>query len=461
MRTITAASVPAVAAALLVLARTSLTALQVDATETAHRVEGRVISSYLSHAAGTIVTLSRLEGRTNGRRISVTDDAGRFAFDRVEAGRYEVAASAPRFTSKRLLEDAAQFAAGVAFTVDAGARVTNVDIPLQRSATISGRVIRSNGAAAPGIEVALARRQRGTLATIEGTQTVTAWDGRYTIADLPPGTYQLVATRVVAPVASSVGTSGPSVTPTEQAAFEINETRADEFVRTLYPGVPATQAGESVTLLEGIAADGIDIWLAPARRFTVSGRVFWPANVAVDHITLEYGAPGGRQADVWTVSDPGGLFTAAGVAPGPVVLLASADSEMGRLLGIGSTDARVADVQDVAISLVPPGSVQGRVDFAPELPSAARPGTVVLDPTALRVSPLFAKPSAAIGSDGSFEVVNALGEYEITVPGLPRGFRITNVTRHGSTLADNRIGVGSGETTTGIVVTVGRDARDR
>ncbi|HEY1306457.1 MAG TPA: hypothetical protein VGF24_23045 [Vicinamibacterales bacterium] len=48
------------------------------------------------------------------------------------------------------------------------------------------------------------------------------------------------------------------------------------------------------------------------------------------------------------IPDPyAGLFTVGGVAPGTLVLLATADSDRGPLRGIASTDVRVGDVEDL------------------------------------------------------------------------------------------------------------------
>jgi hypothetical protein len=317
----------------------------------------------------------------------------------------------------------------------------------RRTTSVSGRVIRSNGAAAPGINVVLAVRRGRELVPLTGTQTTTSWDGRYTIKDVPPGTYLLLA--------QGVAKAPAIVSPTEQAAFEINQIRPEDFTPTLYPGVPATDAGDAITLLEGVPAEGIDIWLAPARHFSIAGRATWPDGYVVEHLTIEYGNPTDRRASVWNVSDPGGLFTIDGVAPGPVILLATAESNRGPLMGVVSTDVRVGDIEDLTLPLTVPGSVTGRVAFARDIPIASRPKTIALVPKLLNVSPLYTTPEAPIGVDGSFRVDHVLGEYELALPGLPLQLRITGVSRNGRTLAGNRLGIVAGETIDGIVVTVG------
>jgi len=418
------------------------------AAGTTGRVSGRVVSTYAVNVSGVTVVLARVDGRAIDRRTTTSDADGRFAFARVGDGRYELSASTPEYSSRRLNEDAIRFDGGIPLTLREGARTANVQVPLRRLASLSGRVVRPDGAAAPGIEVVLARRRGSDLISIAGTQATTTWDGRYEMRDLPPGQYLLLASGIAAPP--------KSLSQTEQAAFEINATRTHDFIPTLYPGVPATEAGAMITLLEGVASDAVDLWLAPARRFSISGRVQWPDGVAVDRVTIEYGNPSDARASVWTVSDPGGLFTIEGVAPGTVMLLATADATRGRLMGIASTDVRVGSVEDLMLRLETPGEVEGRVIFSRDMPAAERPNTIRLVPKQLNVSPLYSIPEAAIDPDGRFRMTNALGEYEIVIPDLPRTFRITRVTRREDSLAANRIGVAAGEAVTGLNVMVGR-----
>jgi hypothetical protein len=411
------------------------------------RVSGRVVSTYAASVAGVTVVLARVDGGLEPR-TTTSDADGRFVFDRVDDGRYDVSAIRPGYTSRRLNENTLRFDAGIPLTLRAGARTVTTQVPLRRSASLAGRVVRPDGAAAPGIDVVLARRLGSELVAIADTRTTTAWNGRYEMHDLPPGRYLVLA--------SAAASMPTHLSQTEQAAFEINRTRARDFTRTLYPGVPDTEAGATITLLEGVATDGVDLWLVPARRFSVSGRVVSPDGVKVDRVTIEYGNPADARASVWTVSDPDGLFTLDGVAAGTMVLLANAESTRGRLMGIASTDVRVGSVEDLTLRLDIPGEIEGRVTFSREMPASARPNTIRLVPKLLHVSPLYPVPEAPIDPDGRFRLTNALGEYEIAIPDLPRGFRVTSVIRGGQTLAGNRIGVAAGDTMPGVSVMVGR-----
>src|SRR5262249_31988369 len=145
-----------------------------------------------------------------------------------------------------------------------------------------------------------------------------------------------------------------------------------------------------------------------------------------------------------------------GVVPGTVVLLASAESSLGHLMGIVSTDVHVGGVEDLSLALEMPGRLEGRVVFASDVPAHARPKTIALIPKLLNVSPLYPVPESPIDPDGRFHVSDLLGEYEITIPDLSSGYRITRVSRGDQRLAGNRIGIAGGEAATGVSVMVGR-----
>ena len=49
--------------------------------------------------------------------------------------------------------------------------------------------------------------------------------------------------------------------------------------------VTGPNGAATVTLREGLATTGVDVWLTPARRFSISGRVMWPETETVEDIT--------------------------------------------------------------------------------------------------------------------------------------------------------------------------------
>ena len=303
-----------------------------------------------------------------------------------------------------------------------------------RTGSIAGRISQPDSTPETGAHVVAAVRHRdGSLMPVESTTA--EWDGRYEIDDLPPGEYLVLAE------------------PDPQAKVERLNRHVPPPVATLYPGVPRTEPGRPVRVFEGIATEGIDIWLEPAaQRYTVSGRVSWPDGVTVENITLEYGGEGDGSNGIWEVYDPGGLFTIEGLAAGTLVLLARAESSAGPLAGLVATEVGPFPVEEVRLPLKTPGSVSGRVVFT-STPSDP-PGPVRLVHTLLDLSPLYPGAESPLAPDGSFAIPHALGIYALAVDNLPPGWRVVSLSRDGRRFSAGEITVGPGEAISGLEVMV-------
>ena len=258
---------------------------------------------------------------------------------------------------------------------------SNVPEP-RKTGSIAGRISQPDSTPETGAHVVAAVRQRdGSLAPVGSTMA--AWDGRYEIGNLPPGDYLVLAE------------------PGPHAKVERLNRHVPPPIATLYPGVPAGQPGRPVRVFEGVATEGIDIWLAPAaQRYSVSGRMSWPEGVTVENLTLEYGGIGDVRSGIWEVYDPGGLFTIEGLSAGTHVLVARAESSAGPLGGIVATEVGPASVEEVRLPLGKPGSVSGRVVFT--ITPSDPPGPVRLVHRLLDVSPLYPGEESAMAPDGSF-----------------------------------------------------------
>ena len=429
------------------------------------RISGRVVTAYAELVADATVTLTNIGG--NGFERSVTSDQkGGFSFEQLPEGRYQLSATKKGYTSRQPIRESdaseprpsGRFDAGPAVELG-GSEAPNVEVMLYRSTSISGRIIRPDGSAAPDVQVMAARGQGTSREMLYETETWSVWDGRYEITGLPPGEYLIGALpgwkpleRPPSPDSEAARASGLASLATE--VKPMTRTQPPEW--TWYPGVKATEPGEAVTLLEGVPAEGIDIWLTPAQRFNVSGRVFWPVGVAVENITIDYGDPSGTRSGVWVVSDPGGLFTLTGNPPGPLVLLARANTDQGPLVGIASTEVTVDAVEDVEIVVDRPGTVEGRVTYSDEVAPNARPRTIALTQKLLKVSALYPVPEASVDAGGRFQLRDALGEYEFDLQDLPAGYAITRVLRDGVPLRANRISVMGGEAIRGLELVVAK-----
>jgi len=429
---------------------------QVQSPNDAGRIAGRVVSAYAELMPGVIVTLGGRDDQGVGLRAqTTTDSGGAFSFEQLPPGRYRVTASKTGYTGRQTPDPQAEpwdfYEAGPAVDLTEGAQVLDVQVVLHRAASIAGRIIRSDGSAAPGVRVqAWIRSDSGPRPLIEA-QTTTAFDGRYEITGLPPGEYLVGAMNVPMPT---------------RQGFDVTQTTPEERDRAVaaaasshwswYPGVPDSEPGNTVTVLEGVNAEGIDTWLTPSQRFNVSGRVFWPVGVAVDNITIDYGDPAGARSGLWLVSDPGGLFTLSGIAPGALTMLVRAETDQGTLMGIATTELTVDSVEDVRIVVDRPGLVSGRIVYEGNVPASSRATSLVALQTLLKVSALYPLPESSIDSSGRFELRDMIGEYEFALAESGSGLSLKRVMRNGRALPMNRLGVAPGETVRNIEIIVGR-----
>jgi hypothetical protein len=306
------------------------------------------------------------------------------------------------------------------------------------SASIAGRIIHADGTAAEGARIAVYAVREGAAASIAGTAT-SAYDGRYEVNGLPGGQFIV------------------GVTPLKAGGFGGDTTRPRTTpVETLYPGVADRSRAQPITVFDGVAAEGIDVWLAPApQRFSISGRVFWPSGAEVTTLAIEYGSPDALRRGIWYVSDPGGLFTLEGIAQGTYALLARADTPSGPLLGLASTDVTLGPVEDVRLTLRTPGSIEGRViiEGGAKLPL----NTLRISPShaLLKLSPVYPVEDSAVSDAGRFALPHLLGEYSLDVHGLPTGWRIRRVVRAGQPALNNHVFVNAGDRVTDVEIVVG------
>jgi hypothetical protein len=422
------------------------------------RIAGHVVGAYSELMTGVTVTLGRVKDQDVGFRAltATTDNSGAFSFEQLPPGRYRVMASKQGYTDRQLPTGQTQvgaprFETGSAVALSEGAQVLDVQVVMHRTASIAGRVIRPDGSAAPSVRVQAAIRSGAERQPLFEAQTTSQFDGRYEITGLPPGDYLVGAMNVASPT---------------RQTFDAAQTTPEERNRVVaaaasghwswYPGVPEAEPGNAVTVLEGVNAEGIDIWLTPSQRFYVSGRVFWPVGFAIETITIDYGDPAGTRSGLWLVSDPGGLFTLAGVPPGALTMLVRAESDQGTLMGIATTEVTVDAVEDVRITVDRPGLIAGRVVYEGNVPASSRATGLVAQQKLLKVSALYPVPMSSIDADGRFELRNTLGEYEFDLEGLGAGMSIKRVMRNGRALPMNRLGVAPGEAIRDLEIVVGR-----
>jgi hypothetical protein len=411
------------------------------------RISGRVVSVAAGSIADAAVTLTRLAPSAGAPLTLTTDRQGAFTFEGLAAGRYRVSASKTGYTDRQpLLASAERFDTGRELMLRDREQAAHVELILYRESSIAGRIAEPDGIPAPDVLVFAAVRRGATYVPLEDTRTVAEWNGRYRITGLPPGEYLVL-------ILPSTSTDPNRMRANaERRAPESSSATRPFFEPTLYPGSTSIAAAETVTVFEGIPVDGIDTWLMPGERHSISGRISWPEHTTAENIVIEYANLTAQRSGLWTVPEPGDLFHITGVARGTVVLLARADSNRGALAGVVTTEINVDEVDDLELRLGTPGIVEGRVVYDGSVPSASRARHIALKQRLLPVSPLYPISENAIGADGRFQINGALGVYDFELPGL----RVVRVTQQGREIPSGRIRVALGESITDIEVVVSR-----
>jgi hypothetical protein len=394
------------------------------------------------------VTLNSAE-RGAVARTTTTDDAGRFAFGDLPAGRFSLQASKPghlttNYGARRPDRP------GTPITLALGERVTNIAMTLSRGAVITGRVLDQGGQPAPGVGVSILRFGYSSLTgertlgrPSAGSSATTDDRGIYRAYGLPPGTYIVMA--AVTPTGGA-GRGAPGLEDIRrlsaveiQRAIDLARTgranasgpagqspdRASErrvnYVPVFYPDTTDVARATAITIAAGEERGGVDLQIQLVTTARIDGTVAVPGNVKPNTVTVTL-TPAGAQADLLTDVggrlastgrvDANGRFQIAGVAPGQYHLTAAinpaltqslpADSPVRTLWG--RTEVAVDGVDVTATLDLQPGvSISGRVVFDGGLapPKDLAGGRVFLIPPGAGAN-LGAGPSVNVNADGTF-----------------------------------------------------------
>ncbi|MGH9846158.1 MAG: carboxypeptidase regulatory-like domain-containing protein, partial [Blastocatellia bacterium] len=260
-------------------------------------------------------------GPASGWPSAKTDEAGRFRFTSVAAGRHTILAAAPGYVSA----DDSQFGPrGKTLNVADGENVENVDIALQRGGVITGRVTNSQGQPLVDERVTLGKLdktgkpQKGMFFGGGFEMYQTDDRGVYRIYGLPEGRFLV-----------SVGYAQ------REGSISIGVGRLF-YPQTFHPDVTEESQAKAIEVTDGSESTGVDIRVAePKKTYDVYGRVVnadtgQPAaglEIARGSF-LQNGRMGGYGSG-GELSGPNGEFHLTGVPPGRygIFVQPSADSD--------------------------------------------------------------------------------------------------------------------------------------
>ncbi|HXT70654.1 MAG TPA: carboxypeptidase regulatory-like domain-containing protein [Vicinamibacterales bacterium] len=412
------------------------------------------------------VTLNSVDRGMPGR-TTTTDDAGRFAFPNLPAGRFNLTASKPGYLPVNYGAKRPE-RAGTPVALSDGQRIADVVMKIVRGGVITGAV---RDARAQPVAGAAVRVLRYGFSPLTGEKTLsqpsaggsgtTDDRGIYRAWDLPPGDYVVMVTpssgrtsgllgledirrltpaeiqraRALADPARTgdLGTfpSGATGPPLSQAPAGSKAAYAPVF----FPGTTSISSAATLTLAAAEERAGVDVQIELIPTARVDGTINLPAGVTLRSLSITL-TPAGAQAQVlgglirpaeW-ISRPGAdqTFSFGGVTPGQYTLLAKTAATGAR--GGGPPDAATAiwwgmtdvvvDGRDVSVSLdLHSGlSVSGRVVLDGASPPPAFTGIRFLLVPPGSGGNLSAGPAGGeVDADGKFVFVGVTpGTYRLT-----------------------------------------------
>ena len=240
-------------------------------TDQAGRISGRVTlegtNTPVAGARVILIPAARRTGPMGPPPQAVTDQDGRYAFDRVAPGTYRLDIQKTGFAP---LTDMMAPSRPEVIQVNAGQSADSVDRQLQKGAVIAGRILDPNGEPLPDARIMVLRRMPGgpsRLIPAPGqSQQQTNDLGEFRVSGLAPGEYYVAA--MPRPTAMFGGPGG-----NVQSAPQATRTPRTTIATTFYPGATDQAAAQPLSVAAGAEVGNINFAMQSVPAFRVSGTV--------------------------------------------------------------------------------------------------------------------------------------------------------------------------------------------
>ena len=327
-------------------------------------------------------------------RTTISDDAGRFTFAGIPAGRYTIGGAKEGYVTTNY-GASRPGGAGSPIVIGDGVARSDITLPLLRGAVITGTLLDPDGQPMPGVAMHALRygytengERRLALVTTTMAGHVTDDRGVYRIYGLAPGKYTIAAPAIpqlstgdqilmmteteVRRALDEVRPSSRQNAPTTDAIAPASgdEPRAVGFATVFYPGTPVASQSLVIPLGKAEERTGVDFQLQYVPMSTIHGSVVAPPNmmplqltvhlIATDDVILSDANSEARSTSVTAK----GEFSFANVPPGSYAVVAKAAQSAGSIFWAAADI--VVDGQgqpEVALSMQPGLTVSGRVAF--------------------------------------------------------------------------------------------------
>jgi len=419
-------------------------------------------------------------------RTTISDDAGRFRFDGLPAGRYAIGGAKEGYVTTNY-GASRPGGPGSPFAIANGA-ASDITLILLRGAVITGTLLDPDGQPIPGVAMRALRygftvngERRLTAVTTTMAGHITDDRGVYRIYGLPPGEYAIAAPAIPAfstgdeilmmtesdvrraldEVRQSARQQNPAANDAAATtAAGGDEPRAVGYATVFYPGTPAPSQSLAIPLGRAEERTGVDFQLQYVPMTTIRGSVTGPSNMSMflttvhliaDEVLLSETNSEARRASVTEK----GEFSFANVPPGSYTVVAKAAQSAPQVLW-AMADV-VVDGQsqpEMALAMQPGLTVSGRVAFdgRATVPNSSRLRFTLVPLLAGAQVSLAAAP-ARVDATGRFSITGVTaGRYRLqaTIDG-PSGWMLNAATLSGRDVLD--VPVDLRQSLDGLVVT--------
>jgi hypothetical protein len=384
---------------------------------------------------------------------TITDDAGRFVFAGLPAGRYTIAAAKPTWVTT---------AYGARRPMRAGTPVPLADgqkldivIRLAHGAVITGVLLDHNNQPAAGALVRAMRYQMnaGERRLVSAGDARTDDRGVYRIFGLAAGDYFVSAS---APGVGAMSAGDLRLTSDANAA----PGRSVTFAAVYFPGGTNVSQAGVVSLRPGEERDGVDFALQLVPTARIDGSVTLPeggvpAATEIHLIAIGATAMPGMPFESYRTGRPGadGTFSFVGIPPGQYTLLARGSRPITNPDGSAappqlvwaSTQIAVdgEPIGGLALSLEPALTIAGRVQFreSETKPPDLKTIRIAAQPVDTQTNVSIAPVPVTVGADGRFSISGVIpGRYRLTAsfPGVgrPGAWSVESITANAQDALD-------------------------
>jgi uncharacterized protein (DUF2141 family) len=408
-------------------------------------------------------------------RTTISDDAGRFAFDGLRAGRYTVGGTKEGYVTVNY-GARRPGGPGAPVTPADGQALADLTLTLPRGAVITGVLLDPDGLPLPGVSMRALRyvytvtgeRRLSAVSTTMASH-ITDDRGAYRIYGLPAGEYAIAAPATLPPGSNVLlmndtevktaldelrQSQRPQMTPNSGAAggagTDADAPRAIGYAPVFYPGTTVASQAVVIPLGKSEERTGIDFQLQYVPMATIRGSVIAPEGVPAEYVSVNLIATSdvivsrtsneSRTASLTTK----GEFSFSNVPPGEYTVIAKGTRGFSANAPMfwAATDLFIdgQSQPEVALSLQPGLTVSGRVGFegrtSPPDPSRLR---VTLVPVLSAGQVSFGTVPARVDAGGRFTITGiTAARYRVhaTISG-PSGWMLASSVVSGRDVLDS------------------------